>query len=161
MPSTTTPSYFYCPSTQLYQTVFHDELINSHHWHSDSLKFSDVQIERDLTSMLYNTPAMVHLSRDEAERLSAPRIKALQHYQQGFLPIHQTLWDKAMTGFKWLDEQGLLQQTTFSDGSVIYANFSQTDKRLVDNRLIPATSIVAILSNHSVIEWTPIEHKLL
>ncbi|MCG9651068.1 glycoside hydrolase [Vibrio brasiliensis] len=145
----------------LYQIVFHDELINSHHWHTDSLKFSDVQIERDLTSMLYNTPSMVHLSRDEAERSSAPRIKALQHYQQGFLPIHKALWDKAMTGFKWLDEQGLLQQTTFSDGSVIYANFSQTDKRLVDNRLIPATSIVAILSNHRVIEWTPIEHKLM
>ncbi|MGF1752750.1 glycoside hydrolase [Vibrio makurazakiensis] len=143
----------------LYQTVFHDELINSHHWHSDSLKFSDVQVERDLTSMLYNTPAMVHLTRDEAERSDAPRIKALQHYQQGFLPIHQMLWDKAMTDFKWLDKQGLLQKTTFSDGSVIYANFSQTDKRLVDNRLIPSTSIVAILSDDTVIEWTPIQRN--
>ncbi len=46
----------------LYQTVFHDEVINSHHWHSDSLKFSNVQMERDLIAMLYNTPAMVHLS---------------------------------------------------------------------------------------------------
>lgn len=139
----------------LYQTVFHDELINSYHWHSDSLKLSDVQVERDLTSQLYNTPAMVHLSRDEAKHVDSPRIKALQHYQQAFLPIHQMLWDKAMTDFKWLDKQGLLQQTTFSDGSIIIANFSQTDIRLADNRGIPSTSIVALLSDDTVIEWTP------
>ncbi|QUM79907.1 glycoside hydrolase [Moritella sp. 5] len=145
----------------LYQTVFHDELINSHHWHSDSLKFSDVQVERDLTSMLYNTPAMVHLSRDEVTNTDAPRIKALQHYQQGFLPIHQVLWDKAMTDFKWLDKRGLLQQTTFSDGSIIVANFYQKDKRLSDNRVIPSTSIMAILSNDTVVEWTPIPRDLL
>ncbi|GAD32071.1 conserved hypothetical protein [Photobacterium leiognathi lrivu.4.1] len=27
----------------LYQAVFHDEVINTHHWHSDSLKFTDVK----------------------------------------------------------------------------------------------------------------------
>ncbi|WP_104400616.1 glycoside hydrolase [Vibrio penaeicida] len=145
----------------LYQTVFHDELINSHHWHSDSLKFSNVQVERDLTAMLYNTPAMVHLNRDEANSTNATRIKALQHYQQGFLPIHLRLWDKAMTGFKWMNKQGSLQQTTFSDGSVIFANFSQTDKRVLDNRVIPSTSIVALLSDETIIEWTPILPEFL
>ncbi|MDA1380096.1 hypothetical protein PCI56_10175 [Plesiomonas shigelloides subsp. oncorhynchi] len=67
----------------LYQAVFHDEIISCHHWHSDSLKFSDVQGWRDITAMLYNTPPMVHLNRNTAKAGSA-RIKALQHYQQAF-----------------------------------------------------------------------------
>lgn len=83
----------------LYQTVFHDELISSHHWHSDSLKFSNVKIVRDLRSMLFNTPAMVHLNRDETSKNSA-RIEQLKHYQQGFLPLHEQLWDKALIDFR-------------------------------------------------------------
>ncbi|MCW0470136.1 glycoside hydrolase [Vibrio chagasii] len=34
--------------------------MNTHHWHCDSLKFTNVKANRDLTAMLYNTPAMVH-----------------------------------------------------------------------------------------------------
>ncbi|GIC76736.1 hypothetical protein FMO003_05290 [Moritella sp. F3] len=145
----------------LYQTVFHDEVINSHHWHTDSLKFTDVQVERDLTSMLYNTPAMVHLSRDEADQIDAPRIKALQRYQQGFLPIHQVLWNKAMIDFKWLDKQGLLQQTTFNDGSRIVANFTQKPQRLTDNSVIQPTSILARLSDGTVVNWKPISGNVI
>ncbi|MCF2949693.1 glycoside hydrolase [Paraglaciecola aquimarina] len=138
----------------LYQTVFHDEVINTHHWLFDSLKFIDVKIARDLTSMLYNTPAMVQLSRDDAIKVSQPRIKALKHYQQGFLPIHTQLWDKALTDFKWLDDKGQLQQTSFSDGSKIIANFSLHQDQKIDEQLIPKTSIVAFLSNGQVISWT-------
>ncbi|QJY41241.1 hypothetical protein HND97_15975 [Vibrio cholerae] len=52
----------------LYQVVFHDELVSSHHWHSDSLKFSNVKAVRDLRAMLFNTLAIVHLSCDEARK---------------------------------------------------------------------------------------------
>ncbi|MGF1871100.1 glycoside hydrolase [Photobacterium indicum] len=139
----------------LYQTVFHDELINSHHWHSDSLKFSNVQIKRDLIAMLYNTPAMVHLSRDEANTINEPRLQALKHYQSGFLPIHKQLWDKALVNFKWLDKQGLLQQTTFSDGSKIIANFSKHAMPLTvpNTKHLPSGAILAVLSNGKTIQW--------
>ena len=108
----------------LYQTVFHDEVINSHHWHSDSLKFSDVQNVRDIISMLYVTPAMVHLSRDEATSADSPRIKALQHYQTLYQPLHEALWDQQLVAFEWLSKDGLVQETTFSDGSTILGNLS-------------------------------------
>ncbi|KJF95049.1 glycoside hydrolase [Photobacterium leiognathi] len=136
----------------LYQAVFHDEVINTHHWHSDSLKFTDVKTNRDLTAMLYNTPAMVHLTRDEALKSTSPRLKALKHYQNGFEPIHEQLWDKALIDFSWLDNHGLVQQTTFSDGSKITANFSDQafDKDSID---VAAASIKAILSNGEVIKW--------
>ncbi|UPR58659.1 glycoside hydrolase [Vibrio sp. ED004] len=138
----------------LYQAVFHDEVINTHHWHSDSLKFSNVKANRDLTAMLYNTPAMVHLTRDEALSSSSPRLKALKHYQDGFEPIHSLLWDKALVDFDWLDKNGDVQQTVFSDGSKIIANFS--DQTFSQNGVtIPATSIKAMLSNGQVVEWNP------
>lgn len=138
----------------LYQAVFHDEVINTHHWHSDSLKFTNVKANRDLTAMLYNTPAMVHLTRDEALSSSSPRLKALKHYQDGFEPIHEQLWDKALVDFIWLDNSGKVQQTVFDDGSKIIANFSDQafHKNGVD---VAATSIKAVLSNGKVVEWQP------
>lgn len=138
----------------LYQAVFHDEIINSHHWHSDSLKFSNVKVERDLTAMLYNTPPMVHLTRDEALSANSPRIKQLKHYQSGFAPIHQQIWNQAMTNFSWLDKEGYIQQTTFADGSILTANFSKRPYKL-GNTQIAAQSIYAKLSNHKELHWTP------
>ncbi|WP_286300988.1 glycoside hydrolase [Vibrio apostichopi] len=138
----------------LYQAVFHDEVINTHHWHSDSLKFTNVKANRDLTAMLYNTPAMVHLTRDEALSSSSPRLNALKHYQDGFEPIHEQLWDKALVDFIWLDKSGKVQQTLFDDGSKIIANFS--DQAFHQNGVdVAATSIKAVLSNGQVVEWQP------
>lgn len=136
----------------LYQAVFHDEVINTHHWHSDSLKFTNVKANRDLTAMLYNTPAMVHLTRDVAVKNKSPRLKVLKHYQDGFEPIHEQLWDRALIDFSWLDNHGAVQQTTFSDGSKIIANFSDQafNKGDID---VAAVSIKAILSNGEVIKW--------
>lgn len=139
----------------LYQTVFHDEVINTHHWHSDSLKFTNVKAYRDLTAMLYNTPAMVHLTRDEALSSSSPRLKALKHYQDGFEPIHEQLWDKQLVDFLWLDNSGKVQQAVFSDGSKIIANFSNKAFRYngID---IAGLSVKAILANTQIVDWQPI-----
>ncbi|MCX2757149.1 glycoside hydrolase [Vibrio sp. Sgm 22] len=136
----------------LYQAVFHDEVINTHHWHSDSLKFTNVQAERDLTAMLYNTPPMVHLTRDEALTSSSPRLAALKHYQNGFEPIHNQLWDKQLVDFVWLDQTGDVQQTLFNDGSKIIANFSEQAFHLGGLEIAP-TAIKAVLSNGKVVEW--------
>ncbi|CAK1735579.1 Glycosyl hydrolase family 101 [Vibrio crassostreae] len=138
----------------LYQAVFHDEVINTHHWHSDSLKFTNVRANRDLTAMLYNTPPMVHLTRDEALSSSSPRIKALKHYQDGFEPMHEQLWDKQLVDFDWLDKNSDVQQTEFSDGSKIIANFSS--KAFRHNGIdIAGLSIKAILANGQVLDWQP------
>ncbi|MBW3696844.1 glycosyl hydrolase [Vibrio sp. T187] len=139
----------------LYQTVFHDEVINSHHWHSDSLKFSDVKVARDLTAMLYNVPAMVHLSRDEAETPNSPRIKELKHYELGYKPIHQQLWDKQLVGFTWLDTKGEVQRTEFSDGSKIIANFSATPYQYTSQTIAPH-SILGLMEGQETLIWKPL-----
>lgn len=135
----------------LYQAVFHDEIISSHHWHSDSLKFSDVQGWRDITAMLYNTPPMVHLNRNTAKAGSV-RVRALQHYQQAFLPLHRQLWNKQLEQLRWLTADGLVQQTRFSDGSLITANFSQRVQQVADKTL-PPLSVLAQLASGEQIRW--------
>lgn len=128
----------------LYQAVFHDEIINSHHWHSDSLKFPELQGVRDIASMLYNTPPMVHLSQDDTTKVTSPRIKALLHYQTGFMPIHQELWNKQLSKFEYLSEDKLLQRTTYNDGSTITANFDLKPRK-ASTQTIPAMAIYALL----------------
>ncbi len=105
----------------LYQAVFHDAIVSSHHWNYDNLKFSDVQTTRSLLSQLYNTAPMFHLSRATL----AARLPAIKRADASFRPLHQALWDKALTDFRWLDRDGWVQQTTFSDGSTLTANFSE------------------------------------
>ena len=64
-----------------------------------------------------------------------------------FRPIHQVLWDQKLVGFTWLDKEGWVQQTTFSDGSVIIANFA--DKPFND---VPPRSLKAMLSNGKIVK---------
>lgn len=103
----------------LYQAVFHDSVISTHHWTYDNLKFSDVKITRELLSQLYNTAPLFNLSRSTLRARLPEIIKA----DAKFRPLHQTLWNKGLTDFRWLDQAGWVQQTTFSDGSVLTANF--------------------------------------
>lgn len=63
---------------------------------------------------------MFHLSRATL----AARLPAIKRADAAFRPLHQALWDKALTDFRWLDRDGWVQQTTFSDGSTLTANFS-------------------------------------
>ncbi|WP_058973735.1 glycoside hydrolase [Type-D symbiont of Plautia stali] len=110
----------------LYQAVFHDSVITSHHWTFDNLKFSDVKTTRSLLSQLYNTPPLFNLSRGTLKERLPEIIKA----DASFRILHSALWDKALTDFSWLDSSGLVQETKFSDGSVLTANFS--DRKFKD-----------------------------
>ncbi len=83
----------------LYQAVFHDALIGSHHWHSDNLTLSEVKNTRTLLSGLYNTAPMYHLNRAAL----AARLPEMRKTDAIFRPLHAVPWNKALTGFRWLD----------------------------------------------------------
>ncbi|HED2334634.1 TPA: glycoside hydrolase [Serratia liquefaciens] len=105
----------------MYQAVFHDAVISSHHWNYDNLKFSDVKTTRSLLSQLYNTAPMFHLSRATLQA----RLPQIKQADAAFRPLHQALWDKALIDFRWLDKAGWVQQTIFSDGTTLTANFGE------------------------------------
>ncbi len=109
------------PTTRLplYQSVFHGSVITTHHWLFDSLKLSNVRVQNELTQLLYNVPPLFHLSQETFKE----RIPTIQRQDVFFRPLHERLATQAMTGFEWLTEDRQVQQTTFTDGSRLVANF--------------------------------------
>jgi hypothetical protein len=63
-----------------------------------------------------------------------------------------------LTDFQWLDDVGQLQQTTFSDGSTIIANFSP-HSRNHHGVTIKAQSVLATLSDGKQIHWTAMPNR--
>lgn len=123
----------------LYQTVFHDSVITTQHWLFDNLKLKNVSLENQLTQLLYNVPPLFNLSQGTLKQ----RLPHLRHQDEFFKPLHQRLFTQALTDFKWQSEDHLVQETRFSDGTRLLANFSD-QQRQVENNQLPAFSILAI-----------------
>lgn len=107
----------------LYQAALGDEVIATHHWSFDSLKFANVATPRELLEILYRVPPMYHLNRQTWPERRERVLKHLAFWG----PLHRELAAAPLVGFSWLSEDRLLQRTTFSTdkGSVtITVNFS-------------------------------------
>ncbi|MGL5815172.1 MAG: glycoside hydrolase [Aeromonas sp.] len=129
----------------LYQAVFHDSVINSHHWLLDNLKFPAIREERALLGLLYNTPPLVNLSRSTLKS----RLPELIRLDAQFAPLHEALWDKALVGFRWRDGVGRVQETRFSDGSRLVANFGK-GSILIDGHKLPGHQLLVALKDKPV-----------
>lgn len=140
----------FAPATRLplYQTVFHGSVITTHHWLFDNLKLNNVRAENELMQLLYNVPPLYHLSMATLKQ----RLPVIQHQDAFFRPLHERLATEALTGFRWLSEDRQLQQTMFSDGTRLVANFdSQT--REVDGRKLAGNSITAFEADGKTTEF--------
>jgi hypothetical protein len=120
----------------LYQAVFHGSVITSHHWLFDSLKLTNVRADNELAQLLYNVAPLYHLSADTL----AQRIPLIARQDAFFRPLHERLAPQALTGFEWLSEDRLVQQTAFEDGTQLLANFD-VQGREVQGQTLPARSI--------------------
>ncbi|MDB6028898.1 MAG: hypothetical protein JWM68_5121 [Verrucomicrobiales bacterium] len=93
----------------LYQAALGDELIATHHWSFDSLKFSDVAVTRELMEILYMVPPMYHLNRST---WPARKERIVRHVKF-WAPLHRQLATAPLTRFEWLTKDRLVQRTTF------------------------------------------------
>jgi hypothetical protein len=122
----------------LYQTVFHDSVLATHHWGFASLKFSDQVDTVELLELLYNVPPLYHMNLDEFEKHKS-LIKA--HY--GFFsPLHRELGMLPMTDFAWLTPDRMVQRTVFGERVEMVANFSEKDF-MHREIVVPGRSILA------------------
>jgi len=122
----------------LYEIVMHDAVIATHHWSSAAFKFKRTWAAMALLDQLYNAPPLYHFTVDDFTR---QKDRILAHYAF-FSPLHRRLAIKAMTDFRWLTEDRLVQKTVFSDGTEIVANFG-TATAEVDGAPVPAGSVVS------------------
>ena len=132
--------HYYDPRFRLplYQIVFHDSVITTHHWGSGSLKFKNAIGTLALLELLYNVPPLYHLNIEE---FSKHKASITRHYAF-FSPLHRQIGGQAMTDFQWLSEDKLVQRTEFGDTVEIFANFG-TDAFRYKNMVISGQSVVA------------------
>lgn len=126
----------------LYQAVFHDSVVTTHHWLYDNLKFPDARAERELTQLLYNVPGLYHLSEGTLEE----RLPSILRQDAFFAPLHRRLATEALTRFEWLTDDRLVQRTTFADGTRIIANFG-SKAHAASGADLPPRSVVAIAAD--------------
>ncbi len=122
----------------LYQTVFHDSVVATHHWGYGSLKFKDQTDTVELLELLYNVPPLYHMNLQEFEK-HKKRMKA--HYDF-FSPLHRELALLPLTDFSWLTADRMVQRTVFGDRVEMVANFAEEDFRYRET-VIPKRSILA------------------
>ena len=131
--------HYYDPRFRLplYQIVFHDSVITTHHWGSGSLKFKNAIGTLALLELLYNVPPLYHLNIAEFSKHKA----WIKRYYAFFSPLHRQIGGKAMTDFEWLSLDKLVQRTVFADTVEIFANFG-TEPFEHEGRTIPGRSVI-------------------
>ena len=146
--------HYYDPRFRLplYQIVFHDSVITTHHWGSGSLKFKNAIGTLALLEQLYNVPPLYHLNIEE---FSKHKAWITRHYAF-FSPLHRQIGGQAMTDFEWLSEDKLVQRTEFGNTVEIFANFG-TDTFEYEGLVIPGRSAVAKRRDTGKIEVFAVE----
>jgi hypothetical protein len=94
----------------LYQAALGDEVVVTHHWSFDSLKFEDMETTRELLEILYQVPPMYHLNR---ETWPGRRERIVRHLAF-WGPLHRELAPSPLTRFAYLSADRRVQRTTFS-----------------------------------------------
>jgi hypothetical protein len=137
---------YFDPRTRvpLYQAVFHDAVLVTHHWAFDQLKLANVATERALTQQLYNVPPLFHVS---AGTLAA-RLPAIRRHDAFFRPLHERLAHQALETFEWLSDDRLIQRTRFSDGTQLIANFAGVPGSL-KGLALPPHSVTTIIGDRA------------
>jgi hypothetical protein len=122
----------------LFQTVFHDSVIATHHWSFASLKTKDQARTMELLELLYQVPPLYHLNVPEFQKRKA---QMKRHYEF-FSPLHRETALLPMTGFQWLTPDGTVQRTAFGDSIEMVANFGPGDFRYGSTALSKDTILV-------------------
>jgi hypothetical protein len=145
-------TFHYDPAYRLplYQTVFHDSVVTTHHWQRHSLKFTDQIDTVALTELLYTVPPLYHMNLDELEK---HRDTILAHYGV-FSPLHREIATLPMKDFAWLTEDRMVQRTSFGDSVTVTANFREKEWH-GEGLDVPARSVLIRRRGADEIVYTP------
>lgn len=135
----------------LYQTVFHDSVITTHHWEMSSLKFSDLIRSRALMEILYGVPPLYNLDQQEF----AKNREFLTSHYAFFSPLHREIGVLPLTDFTYLTSDHLVQRTRFGSAVEVIANLRSAPSTYLKNQL-PAWSVLVRQLRTGIIKiYTP------
>ncbi len=135
----------------LFETVFHDSVIATHHWSWPSLKTLDQAKTVELLELLYQIPPLYHLNLAELQK----RKQQLKHHYDFFSPLHRETALLPMTSFQWLTPDASVQRTTFGDNLEIVANFGDADFHYGDAVVAKGSLLVKRRDKNTISAYTP------
>ena len=106
----------------LFEAVFHDSVVALDRWEFGLMKVPSEARPRFARALLYGTPTIWNLDRRELTRVG-PWLKTAQDQ---FRQAHGEGPPIALTGFRWLTPDRLVQEARYADGRVLIANFGET-----------------------------------
>lgn len=105
----------------LFETVFHDSVVATHHWTNPSLKYQEIAGQVELLELLYGVPPLHHLNRVEFPK----RKSEIKRRYDFFSPLHREIALMPVTDFRWYTTDKLVQRVTFGNVVEVTANFSE------------------------------------
>ncbi|MFI5194401.1 MAG: glycoside hydrolase [Chitinophagales bacterium] len=109
-------------SVPLFQLVYNNSEITSHHWEWGSLKVASEIRNNSLKEILYNVPPLYHLDQENWEKFKDIITKHLKVFSR----THPIAVQLEMTDFEWLSTDRLVQKTVFENSLEMIANFGNT-----------------------------------
>ncbi|MDO5113240.1 MAG: glycoside hydrolase, partial [Planctomycetia bacterium] len=104
----------------LWELVYHECSVNYGYWGDAANLVPERMPERDLFHLLYGTPPIYSFETQDWPRLKE---RILASYRRASLTARKTCFEE-MLSFNYLTSDKQVQQTQFSDGTVVTVNFS-------------------------------------
>lgn len=125
-------NYNYGPRNRLplFQLVYHDSVVCNRRWEDHHSRDEDLWRMNDLLCILYGTQPIVRFQHPtDPHPLVEGFEKYLERYQKTYREVcgwHGQVGLEEMTGHKILDDQRLVQESTFANGKSVVVNFGKT-----------------------------------
>lgn len=122
------------PATRIpfFEMVFHDCVASYWYWTDYNNRFEDTWWQRDLLNALSGTPPMYLFTRETFAR-QKPR---LAQSVRVTTPVAKATADATIVGWRWLTRDRLVQESRFSNGWTVTANFSERAYRTADGKVV-------------------------
>lgn len=124
----------------LWQLVFADASVLTNRWNITANRYTNPQDwdQEDLLNLLHG-----HMPTMLINRATYPAVAVrLARTYETVCRWNATVAYQEMTDFRWLDEQGGVQQATYASGRNVVVNFTSTEFALPDGTRVPARSYV-------------------
>jgi len=123
------------PATRVpfFEMVFHDCIASYWYWTDYNNRFEDTWWQRDLLNAVSGTPPMYFFTREVFERQKARLAASVKIAAR----TAKVTADATIVGWRWLTADRLVQESRFSNGYAVLANFSENPYRATDGSVIP------------------------
>lgn len=136
------PSY----SLPLFRLVYNDSVITSYQWLWGTFKIEDEVENRMIKEVLYNTPPMYHIDRNEWDKNK----DKIESHTKIWSEFNKKAIKEEMTNFEFLSEDRLVQSTEFGESLRVVANFSDKDYTYKNDNIKPNSLVIYEGSNKKV-----------